>query len=134
MSEPAQPVAAPAPALPAADPTKTHMLPAVLKHGSPLIACRFDRAGRFVFAGAEDLTIRRFDLASGAQTGLAGHVSWVRSLVSLHDDATLVSGGYDGRLIWWPLAAEARRWAWPGGGSFIRPQPRGGMGAPWPTS
>lgn len=102
--EPVQPAVA---AAPAADPTKTHMLPAVLKHGSPLISCRFDRAGRFVFAGAEDLTIRRFDLASGAQTALAGHVSWVRSFVSLHDDATLVSGGYDGRLIWWPLAAEA---------------------------
>lgn len=91
----------------AADPAKTHLLPLVLKHTSPLLSCRFDRTGRYVFAGAEDFSIRRFLLEAGEQTALQGHASWVRGLAFLHDDATLVSAGYDGRLLWWPLAEAA---------------------------
>ncbi len=50
------------------------------KHGSPLVGCRFDPSGRFLFAGAQDSTIQRFDLLTGAKVALAGHRSWVRGL------------------------------------------------------
>lgn len=50
------------------------------KHPRPLIGCRFDPSGRFLFASAEDDTIQRFDLLTGAKTALVGHESWVRGL------------------------------------------------------
>ncbi len=53
------------------------------KQRSPLVGCRFDPTGRFLFASAEDSTIRRFDLLTGAQAILAGHASWVRGMAFL---------------------------------------------------
>src|SRR5207244_4208903 len=61
------------------DPAKTK-LDRELKHGSPLIACRFDPYGRFLFASAQDFTLQRFDLATGAKVAFAGHTSWVRGM------------------------------------------------------
>ena len=75
-------------------------------HTSPLLSCRFDPKGRFVFAGAEDNTVQRWDLASGTKNSLAAHDSWVRALAFSADGEALISGGYDGRLIWWPTAAD----------------------------
>ena len=46
----------------------------------PLTACRFDPAGRFLFAAAEDNTIYRFDLLTGRQAAFTTHMSWVRGL------------------------------------------------------
>lgn len=51
-----------------------------LKHPSPLIGCRFDPSGRFLFASAQDDTIQRYDLLTGAKAALAGHRSWVRGM------------------------------------------------------
>ena len=45
-----------------------------LKYGKPLISCRFDPAGRFVFAGAEDDSVQRWDLTIGPGQGQAGFV------------------------------------------------------------
>jgi WD40 repeat protein len=45
-------------------------------------------------------------MASGAATQLAAHDSWVRAIAVSGDGQTLFSGGYDGRIIWWPAAAE----------------------------
>jgi WD40 repeat protein len=50
------------------------------KAGSPLIGCRFDPSGRFLFATAEDGNVRRIDLLTGAVTVFAGHRAWVRGL------------------------------------------------------
>lgn len=50
------------------------------KHAKPLLGCRFDPSGRFLFATAEDDSIQRFDLLTGARTALAGHTSWARGL------------------------------------------------------
>jgi WD40 repeat protein len=63
------------------------------KHTRPLIGCRFDPSGRFLFASAEDDSIQRFDLLTGAKTTLAGHESWVRGLafVSTNPPAAAVS-------------------------------------------
>ena len=50
-----------------AAPEKTHVVKE-FSHKSPLIACRFDARGRYVFASAEDRTVRRWDLATGKES------------------------------------------------------------------
>jgi WD40 repeat protein len=87
------------------DPTK---IKAVFehKHDRPLVACRFDPAGKYVFFGAEDNLVHRLHLESKTAAPLAAHDSWVRALGFSPDGNVLYSGGYDGRLICWPAAAE----------------------------
>lgn len=89
------------------DPAQAHEVQKV-EYGSPFLGCRFDPSGRFVFAGAEDNSILRWDTtaAENAKSPLAAHDSWVNSFAFSGDGATLISGGYDGRLIWWPIAGE----------------------------
>lgn len=77
-----------------------------LAHNSPLISCRFDPSGKYVFAGSQDYSVWRFEVASGKKTQLPAVESWVRGLAFDHGGETLVTAGYDGRLIWWPVAAE----------------------------
>jgi WD40 repeat protein len=72
--------------------------------GSPIISCRFDPAGRYVFAGSQDFSVWRWEVATAAKTQLSGVGSWVRGLTFSKDGSTLLTGGYDGRLIWWPVA------------------------------
>lgn len=74
---------------------------------APLIACRFSPDAKFVFAGAQDEKIYRFELAAGAKSVLAGHESWVASLAVTPDGATLLSGACDDSLRWWPATADA---------------------------
>lgn len=50
------------------------------KVGKPLIGCRFDPSGRFLFASAEDGMIRRLDLRTGGVVGFTGHAAWVRGM------------------------------------------------------
>jgi WD40 repeat protein len=87
------------------DPSKTRMAQE-LKHTSPLIACRFDPSGRFVFAGAQDNTIQRWELSGGKKTELTGHKSWVRAIAFEPKDKSLFTGDYTGRVLCWPLDAE----------------------------
>src|SRR5262249_9268171 len=87
------------------DPTKTRLVQE-LKHARPLIGCRFDPSGRFVFAGSEDNTIQRWELTSGKKTELAGHKSWVRGLTFQAKGKLLLSGDYTGRILGWPLEAD----------------------------
>jgi hypothetical protein len=66
--------------------------------------------GRYVICGTEDTFADRFSLADGARTPLAGgHESWVFSVAVSGDGAWTVTGGGDGRLVWWETAAEAPR-------------------------
>lgn len=88
-----------------ADPTKTHVAKAY-KHASPLISCRFDPSGRFVFFGDQENGVWRWQWDSDAVVEFAGHDSWVRAIGFSPDGKTLLTGGYDGRLIWWPADAE----------------------------
>jgi hypothetical protein len=64
---------------PGFDPTKAR-LEIELKHPSPLVGCRFDPSGRFLFVSSEDRTIQRYDLITGAKTAFIGHESWVRGM------------------------------------------------------
>jgi WD40 repeat protein len=88
---------------PTIDPTKTHVA-LEYKHERPLIACRFDPIGRYVFFGAEDNLVHRFNLKTKLATPLAAHESWVRALGCSPSGDVLYSGGYDGRLVFWPAA------------------------------
>src|SRR6187399_2756730 len=90
---------------PTIDPTKTHVAHEH-KHDRPLIACRYDPTGRYIFFGAEDNLVHRVDLKSLTVTPLTAHDSWVRALGFSPDGKTLYTGGYDGRLIFWPAADE----------------------------
>lgn len=104
------------------------------KHPRPLIGCRFDPSGRFLFVSAEDGTVQRYDLVTGRKTALVGHQSWVRGMAFTPSAAeplpahlrpptlalgglvaaataraaafTLVTGDYHGKLIWWDGAAD----------------------------
>ena len=89
-----------------ADPMLTHVAK-TLAHTSPLISCRFDPTGRFVFAGGEDSKVIRWELATGNKVELTGHDSWVRCMAFSANGEILVTGGHDGRLIWWAANADA---------------------------
>jgi WD40 repeat protein len=93
-----------------AQPEKIHVAKE-LKYSKPLVSCRFDPTGRLVFAGAEDDTVQRWDLnADPAKTkpvALAAHDGWVFALAVTKDGKTLLTGGTDGKLIWWPATADA---------------------------
>lgn len=103
-----------------------------LKHGRPLVGCRFDPSGRFLFASSEDDTIVRFDLLTREKVALAGHSSWVRGMafvakptlvpaasipaLAVHGGLgaarslapfVLLSGDYHGNLLWWHGAEAA---------------------------
>jgi WD40 repeat protein len=88
------------------DPTQTHLVQQ-LRHTSPLIGCRIDPSGKYVFAGAQDNAVVRWDLASGKKTTLAGHKSWVRALAFGSGGKLLFSADYAGRILAWPADAEA---------------------------
>ncbi len=76
------------------------------KHTSPLVSCRFDPSGRFVFAGAQDNTVQRWELATGKRAEFAGHKSWVRALAFHSEQKLLYSGDYQGRILVWRADAD----------------------------
>ncbi len=88
---------------PKIDPAKTHLLKEY-KHDSPLLGCRFDPSGQFVFAGAQDNSIVRWHLDSGKKTLLTGHKSWVRAL-AFAGPQILYSADYSGRILAWLAGA-----------------------------
>ncbi|MDR3622755.1 MAG: hypothetical protein P4L85_25605 [Paludisphaera borealis] len=93
-----------------AEPEKTHIA-RELKYGKPLIACRFDPTGKAVFAGAEDDTVQRWDLAADPAKvkpiAYNAHEGWPFALGVSLDGQTLLTGGTDGKLIWWPATGDA---------------------------
>jgi WD40 repeat protein len=89
-----------------ADPTKTHQHQEFVV-GRPVFGVAFDPRNRYLVCGSQSNAVARFNLADGAKVELAGHESWVRAFAFADAGETLLSGGYDGRILWWPLAAEA---------------------------
>ncbi len=87
------------------DAAKTHVAKEI-KIGSPLISCRYDPSGRYIFAGAQDYQIWRWEPATNKKVQLKGADAWVRGIAFSPDGKTLLTGGYDGRLLWWPLEGE----------------------------
>jgi WD40 repeat protein len=82
------------------DISKTHVL-FEWKHESPLIACRIAPDGLQAVSSAEDSTLQLWTIPSGEKKLLSGHESWVHALCYSIDGQQLVSGGCDGKLIWW---------------------------------
>lgn len=68
----------------AVDPTKAR-IETEWKVGSPIIGCRFDPSGRFLFATANDSSVRRYDMLTGESVSFSGHKSWVRGIAFLSD-------------------------------------------------
>ena len=94
----------------AADPYAT-WLKRELKHDRGLLASRYDASGRYVFAGAFDNFVHRWDLSDESEEGkrdtFAGHESWVRAMAWFPPGQNLlVTGDYVGRLIVWPALDE----------------------------
>jgi WD40 repeat protein len=87
------------------DPAQTRLVQE-LKHTSPLLGCRFDPTGQYVFAGAQDNAVLRWHLAGGKKTVLAGHKSWVRGLAFAPKDKLVFSADYAGRVLAWPAEAD----------------------------
>lgn len=91
---------------PVADPKLTHVV-SEWKYASPLIACRFDPRSRFVFSTAQDNTVQRWNIEDGKPVVLKAHDSWVRAIAFSPDGELVMTAGGDGRIIWWPAAADA---------------------------
>jgi WD40 repeat protein len=87
------------------DPAKTKLVKQ-LKHTSPLVGCRFDPSGRFVFAGAQDNTAQRWDIATGKAVAFVGHKSWVRALAFEAASKTLFSADWMGHILAWPVEGK----------------------------
>lgn len=76
-------------------------------HSAPLIACRFDPSGEYVFASTEDYTVQRWRVADGRKVSYpAAHESWVGALAFVDAGKTLITGGYEGRILWWPVTGD----------------------------
>jgi WD40 repeat protein len=88
------------------DPAKTKLLKEFKQKGGALVGGRIDPTGRFVFAGCQNNTIQRWEIATGKNTPLAGHRTWVRAFAFSKDGKTLFSGDWTGKILAWPADAE----------------------------
>ena len=91
-----------------------------------------------VFCGGSDFSVYEIDLdqAKPEPKELGRHDSYVTGLALA--GTTLVSGGYDGRLIWWNVesrsqAARGRR-PFASGSAAWRPRPTATSSPAWPTT
>lgn len=87
------------------DAKQTHVLHE-WKHGKPLIACRFDPKGRYLFTSSEDYTLQRWLLEDGSKVAWEAHDSWIRDIAFLPDGETVISAGCDDRIIFWGTSDE----------------------------
>ena len=90
---------------PAIDPKAAHVA-TQWKHGKPMISCRFDPTGEYLFACSEDNLIVRWEVATGKKVVMTGHETWARGIAFSGDGKTVVTSGYDDRLIWWNAREE----------------------------
>ena len=92
-------------AVPKADP-KLVRLVETYKHTRPVLSCRISLDGENLFFGAQDNQLHRADLVTGATAELAGHRSWIRRFAFHPDGRRLLTGAYEGQLIWWNAGDE----------------------------
>src|SRR5437870_2268387 len=86
-------------------PSRTRMA-SELRHNSALIGCRIDPTGRFVFAGAQDNSVQRWEIANPtAKVAFTGHRSWVRAMAFHAASRKLLSTDWNGKLLVWPFDA-----------------------------
>lgn len=86
---------------PAPDPTATRLVQTIT-HDRPVLACRFDPQGNYLFAGAEDNCFHRWDLFTGSAVHPKVHRSWLGTLaLAPTAGGIVVTGGHEGKLTWW---------------------------------
>lgn len=88
------------------DPTRTRLWKEI-KLGSPLLACRYDPTGKYLFSSTQDNSIHRVHVLDGTITRLAGHQSWVRSLAFSMTHQQFVSADYHGVIRLWNCQDDA---------------------------
>ena len=89
------------------DPTLAHVV-SQWPTERPVVCCRFDPKGRYVFCGLESSEVQRFDLADGKRAPFSGgHESWVFSLAFSADGEKTFTGGGDGRITVWETASDS---------------------------
>src|SRR5262245_21775060 len=93
------------------DPAKTK-LGKEFKHGSPMIGCRIDPSGTFIFGSYQDNTLQRWEISTATKTAFEGHKSWARGLAFEATSKTLFSADWVGSILAWTLEADkpAPRW------------------------
>ena len=84
------------------DITKSHVLHQ-WKADSPLIACRISPTGQQCVSTSQDNHLQLWNIANGEKLILKGHDSWVHTLSYNKAGDQLISGGCEGRLIWWSV-------------------------------
>ncbi|MCA8984266.1 MAG: hypothetical protein R3C12_03045 [Planctomycetaceae bacterium] len=87
------------------DITKTH-IEHEHKHGRPLLSCRFSPTEPAVYFGSEDYAVWKWNWSTGQKVKFDSD-AWVRGLALSSDGQTLLTVGYDGRLLWWPTGVES---------------------------
>jgi WD40 repeat protein len=112
-----------------ADPFATRLV-CELKHDRGIMSCRYEPTARFLFAGARDYLVHRWDLSvapvieppadpkkkprfppipqapGNSRLALAGHESWAKAMEVFPDGKRIVTGDYVGRIIVWPTLDE----------------------------
>jgi WD40 repeat protein len=89
------------------DPKQAHVV-AQWSVERPVVCCRFEPRGRFVFCGLEASAIQRVSLTDGQRVPFGGgHESWVFSLAFSPGGETTYSGGGDGRVVLWETGAAS---------------------------
>jgi WD40 repeat protein len=91
------------------EPKKTHLLKE-FKHDAPLLMCKYDSTGRFVFAGGRDQLVHRWEIATGKKISLEGHETWVCAMAGWK--SAICTADYAGRVICWSLAADLPKVKW----------------------
>ncbi len=76
------------------------------RHDRAVNCCAFDSSGQFLYAGAEDHFLHRWELATGAHATLQAHESWISGFACL-PEGKLITAAYDGRLGWWSEGSDA---------------------------
>jgi WD40 repeat protein len=75
--------------------------------------------GRQAVSGAEDRTLRVWDLTTGAELHiLTGHAAWVQVVAVTPDGRLVISGAHDKTLRGWDLVTGELRAVFVGDGSF----------------
>jgi hypothetical protein len=84
---------------------QTHVV-AEFKLDLPLTTCRIDPTGQYVFAGAEDYNVYRWEISAGAdsKTVFKAHDSWVRCVDFSPNGEFLYTAGYDDHIGIWRTA------------------------------
>ncbi|MBI3866499.1 MAG: WD40 repeat domain-containing protein [Planctomycetia bacterium] len=87
--------------IPKPDPAAVRLIQTIT-HDRPVLTCRFEPGGDFLFAGAEDSSFHRWDLFTASALHLKGHKSWIGTIGALSPTGNLlVTGGHEGKLAWW---------------------------------